>query len=235
MLNVLFRKGATCGALIGLLAAAPVHAVPSLFDWGFNIDGTTTCSFTLCDSTGPLPAEIDATGFDFGLGTGNVTMSLTGAGTHYVSMFVDHDIDAGDNTFFNENGTVNGTAAAGQSYEIDEPGFIFGDIDVNFVDGTLDNSNNVPAGLEDDVSMALAWGFTLLADEIATVTFDITEFIVSDASFFNLELFDPDSNEGVRFASALNIRPIKAVPEPATWMLMLTGLLLIGRRVRAAA
>jgi hypothetical protein len=79
--------------------------------------------------------------------------------------FLDGEIDEQRNTFFNEYGTADGTAGHGSGdrwadwWQIDEPGFLQGQVMANLLGGTLSNSNAIPATAPDDVSMAL--GFDL--------------------------------------------------------------------------
>ena len=63
-----------------------------------------------------------------------------------------------------------------------EPEFLFGDIRTNHTASALDNTNGVPAGSEDDVSMALGWDFTLNANEQAIITF-LTSLTQPTSSF----------------------------------------------------
>jgi len=186
--------------------AAPANAYIVLNDWAFNIDGAPS-EYSWGD---PFPA----TGSLDGSGLGTITVTVDGPGTHYVGLFVDHEIDEATNTYFNENGATSGTPAVGppsQSWEIDEPGYVFGDIYDNVLDGTLDNSNAVPAGSEDDVSMALAWDFVIPdlgfgGDEYADVVFTLSA-TAPDSGFY-LEHNDPDSDESVYFSSTLAIVPV---------------------------
>lgn len=166
----------------------------------------------------------DLSGLD-GEGLGTLTFGFSGAGAHNIDLFVDYEIDEPDNTFFNEYGDKTGTAAAGQSWEIDEPGYVFGDIYDNLLASALDDYNNVPSGWDDDVSMALGWDFVLDVDEIASVAFTMSR--TAPVSGLYLTHWDPDSNDGFYFSSTLDISTI-GVPAPASVLLLLTGLLGLG-------
>jgi len=83
---------------------------------------------TIYDSSNPLPSGFNTSGFDFGTGLGAITATVGGAGTYNLIAYFDHEIDETDNTFFNEYGSETGALAIGQSYEIDEPGYVYGDI-----------------------------------------------------------------------------------------------------------
>ena len=211
-------------------ASSGSAAIIELFDWAFNIDGTPYES-SMGD---PLPAGLDDSLFDWDTGLGTLTLTFTpgAAGDYYVIAFFDHQIDEATNTFFNEYGAANNPpSSAGQSWEIDEPGFLFGDIYDNLLAGTLDNTNAIPAGSEDDVSMAIGWDFSLSAKEFAVV-----DFLLSDTpppSGFHLSHTDhPESNDGtgasIYFSSYLNTQ---SIPEPGTVLLLGLGMLsLLGIR-----
>jgi hypothetical protein len=184
-----------CGPTLGAKAAV----VFDLFDWGINSDSTT---YTPSDA---LPGSINTGGFDFTTGLGTITASFGAPGAHYFSLFVDHEIDEAVNTFFNEyGGTSLGAPAAGQSWEIDEPGFVFGDIYTHFLARALDNANGVPAGAPDDVSMAQAWDFFLGADETGLITMQVG--LTPPPSGFYLTQTDPDSQASIYFSSRLTVR-----------------------------
>jgi len=85
--------------------AAPANAYIVLNDWAFNIDGAPS-EYSWGD---PFPA----TGSLDGSGLGTITVTVDGPGTHYVGLFVDHEIDEATNTYFNENGATSGTPAVG--------------------------------------------------------------------------------------------------------------------------
>ncbi len=205
-----------CSQIVGAASIA-------LFDYGFNIDGTVSermFSGDPLDPFDPIPAQVDIGGFNESTGLGAITATITGVGAHTFDVFFDHEIDEPINTYFNENGSASGAAAAGQSWEIDEPGYIFGDIFTNFLGSTLDNGNGVPSGLEDDVSMAMGWDFNLGVDETAIISLFLSE--IAPTSGFYLVHSDPDSSASIFLSSTLRII---GVPEPSLIWLLVTGLL----------
>ncbi|MBK1702976.1 PEP-CTERM sorting domain-containing protein [Halochromatium glycolicum] len=230
------------GGLLGLVAQTLSAAKINLFEYNFNIDG-------LVD---PAPTGLDDASFDYSTGLGSLTIELTTPGSRYVSFFVDHEIDEWSNGWFNETGAMSGSAEAGQSWEIDEPKFYFGDIFDNFSNGTLDdsifcgtnptdNTSYCDSSLEDDVSMALAWDFTLATDETALISFDLSD--TPAPSGFYLTQTDPDSNQGtgqsIYFSSTLDISssstPPNPVPAPAPLGLLAAGAFAWGLNRRRSA
>jgi len=193
-------------------------AVITLFDWALNIDGVITTS------ADPLPSSVNAAGFDFTTGLGNLSVTHGGVGTHTVDLFVDHEIDSAVNLWFNEVGSITSAPAAGQTWEIDEPGFVFGDIYDNLLVSSLDNSIG-EIGPE-DVSMAIGWDFSLTSLDTAVLDFSVSE--IMPVSGFFLTQGDPDSQADIYFASNLDVRTANPIPEPAT--LLLVGLGLLGLR-----
>lgn len=230
------RAWAAVALAVGLFGASVAGAVTiDLAEWAVKVDGTVY-NVTSGDT---LPGNVNAAGFDGATGLGTLQVTLGGAGSHFVALFVDHEIDESTNTFFNEFGAAVGSPAAGQSWEIDEPGYAFGDIYTNFEAGALDNTNGVPAGSEDDVSMALGWAFVLNSGESATLRFLLGT--TAPAGFY-LRQVDPDSAAAapasLYFSSDLRIGGGGGggvIPEPGTMVLLGSGLLgLAGWRRRRA-
>ena len=140
--------------------------------------------------------------------------------------FLDADIDESINTFFNESGALVSITGAGasdtaaDSWEIDEPGFVLGDIYDNILAGILDNLNAVTAGLEDDVSLALGFSIgTLLSGQSLLAKFDI-----SLNNIGGLSHTDPDSNITFYFNGSVALQYVNDIPEPGIFLLFVTGL-----------
>lgn len=142
-------------------------------------------------------------------GTGNFGWQFTnttGAPLQNVRfiVFLDADVDRAANTFFNEFGELSSLslppgapagAIAATSWEIDEPGFLFGDIAPHVLTGTLDNSNAVPAAAPNDVSLALGFQYgTLTPGAAFTGT-----FFISPTAINGLKQTDPNSNASFFF------------------------------------
>lgn len=194
-------------------------ATVDLEDWIFNVDGITHEAY-FGDA---LPTSGDLID-----GLGTLSLEVSGAGNHNIISFFDFEIDQYSNTFYNESGEAVGTPSLGQSWEIDEPKYFFGDIIDNVLIGMLDNSNAIPSGLEEDVGLALGWDFELLAGQTATIDFVFTDALPSTG--FYLNQYDSDSDFSLYFYSTLNISggavthvPVTTVDEPSALLLALAG------------
>jgi hypothetical protein len=144
-------------------------------------------------------------------------------------VFLDAEIDQMLNYFTNEFGGVSAVSGTGSSdnladsWEIDEPGYLFGDIYFNLLDGTLDNTNAVPGGLEDDVSLALGFELgDLIAGATMTGVFDISRQDIG-----GLFHTDADSSETIYFNGTVDVTATP-VPEPSIMLLLLTALPFLG-------
>ena len=208
-----------CSAALG----APYH----LFDYGYNLEGKLTLS------PASAPQSVSDSAFDYETGLGSIYISASGTGPHYIGMFVDHEIDASLNSFFNEYGEPVDSPLALQSWEIDEPGYTFGNLLANFQKSRLDNSTGVTSGNPDDVAMAMAWNLSLDAGQTALIRFDLSDEVPT-AGFY-LRHFDPDSNRSVYLSSSYRIYDgSTAVPESASTLglcLAAMGLMSLGTRL----
>src|SRR4051812_44487293 len=121
-------KIASLHPIPGILIALPAlfHLLPlrneavtvSLFEDALNVNGAIT------KPNSSVPGLLDASGFDFTTGLGRLNVQLSSPGANYVGLFLDHEIDEQINTFFNELGGTTGAPQPGQSWEIDEPGYV---------------------------------------------------------------------------------------------------------------
>jgi hypothetical protein len=150
--------------------------------------------------------------------------------------FVDIDIDPALNSSSNEYGEFVGPLGGlpviavvrrvdPTSWEIDEPGFVFGDIRANLIAATLDNANAVPASRPDDVSIA----FGFMIGELAVADTVTVSLLVQQDGIGGLRHLDPDSDTALYINGVATIPLVSAVPEPPTALLVLAGIALAGR------
>ncbi len=216
--------------------SAPAHAY-EIYDAGAFLHSPSV-------STGPLGYldgvfnDFDGSGIDITFtntlnadGIGSLSWAFsnnTAATLSDVNLFgyLDGEIDPDLNSSFNEFGRLIAVAGSGSgdsaadSWEIDEPGFVFGDIYDNLFLGALDNSNAVPEGSEDDVAMAL--GFELgdiLAGETWTMAINIS--LDNIGGLFHGDI---DGGNGFYINGSVDINRAVPVNEPGSLALLLLGL-----------
>jgi len=176
------------------------------------------------------------------LGTVGVTYTNTGTTTMNnvrLVAFADLDIDRNTNGFANEFGSMVSLAPppgapagaiAASAWEIDEPGFLFGNILANAAAGALDNFNAVPNSAPDDVSFGLQFPIgTLAAGQLFT-----TQLQLDSSNIGGLQQVDPASNRTVYlngFAAKAALAPppdthhhTPEIPSPAALPLLVAGL-----------
>ncbi|MBF7073463.1 hypothetical protein ISG33_08655 [Glaciecola sp. MH2013] len=203
------NKKKIAALLLAFWFSANANANIILNEWVLNINGSVSESANGDELPG-ISSSLNSAGL------GNITLEFTNPGDYFALAYFDFEIDEANNTFFNEYGSVFGTPSEGQSWEIDEPGYIFGDIYDNVFDGFLDNTNSVPENSNDDVSFAIGWDFTLLNDQIASLSFTLSDML--NTSGFHLLHVDDEvgssfsDTETVYFWSALSIEDTNVNP-----------------------
>jgi hypothetical protein len=193
---------------------------------------------TFCCNLGSapaLPAGWNVAGFDFTTGLGTITATVTGAGSHTVVVGLNHDfLPTTDPDFANESGAAVGTAGT-TLWEIDEPGYLYGNLFAN-VAGTLDNANDVPGGGPEDISWALGRSFNLAAGQTGTVMFQVAT--TTPGSAFYLHQWEPGIDLYFSVSDATITGGQTVIPEPGTWALfgtVLAFVLVSSRKFRPAS
>jgi hypothetical protein len=230
-----------CGALPPLCVPASAETV--LNDWCINNNGSVGAANNQPSNScnggilAPDP-NVNITGFDTTLSPaanslGSIAVSF-GTGNQYIGVYMDYDVDFATFLSFDDYGTVNGLLPAGVSFEMDDPnsGSLFGD----FASGTLTNMDhvdqttcaaNAPANC--DVAWALAQSLFV---NPALYSGGAITFKVSDTapnSGFYLRQTNADTGNSIYLSESLELVPITvgAVPEPGSWILLVTGVAFI--------
>ena len=229
--------------LLGLLLLHQANAAQlEVFEFGgfvhdssglvAQFDGLSPEFFSTLDSE-----NLGSFGWSFTNTTGSTLSSVSFFG------FLDAQIDDPLNTYFNEFGEFVSLALPpaappgaipASTWEIDEPGFLFGDIFDNLLAGALDGTNAIPVGLPDDVSLAL--GFVV--GDIAPSDALTATFVLSQTDIGGLRHVDPDSDFAVLLNGSVAIQhsapPPNPVPEPSS-LLLTTSILAVGLALRRNA
>ena len=165
-------------------SSAYIHGNGSLLT---QLDGNSVGYFSTLDTN-----NVGTFGWTYTNSTASTIANFTMFG------FLDADIDSDINTFFNEYGEfidlslppgAPGGSVAVSSWQIDEPGFVFGTILNDLAAGTLQNQNFVPSSAPDDVSLALG---SVLGDLAPGQTATLT-MLISTSNIGGLKQVDPDS------------------------------------------
>jgi hypothetical protein len=189
-----------------LIAATPAFS-DELQDWEFNVNGTDY--YPAAGDTFASVPGLSSGGFNSttGLGTFTLTFDPGVAGSYSIGAWFFDPVAV---PFYNEYGAANGSAASGESWQIDVPDYDSdsnhtGDIISNLEAGTLNNTNEIPgtsdnylsecptgvqtaSSCNDAVSMALGFNFTLTSDQEEVITLSLS---ATNPGGFTLEDIHP--------------------------------------------
>jgi hypothetical protein len=232
---------------LSLVALSSARADYALTDLSINVNGTVTNNI----GNPSTASGLDVSGLSVGptgtgLGSAIYTFNPGAAGTYFVDFFWD---EAAGVPFWNEHGIVNGSPAAGVSYQIDDS--FAGAIFSNFTSNSFDNTNDLPgtndnysktcsASCNGDVALGLGFSFTLTSTQEAILTLTGS---ASNPGGFYLEDVHPvdgsNSAEADFFLQGSELiqgsggpPPPPPSPEPAGEALLGGGVLLAGVLLR---
>jgi len=239
--------------------------VLSQTDWldpGSN-DPTMLPGMSITPSAGTFCCNDSVGGTTPGLGTATYTFNPGAAGTYQVNMYFDHDLSTAGPAY-NEYGVVDpntaGAPPAGISYAIFDADNPTGAIALYGATGGAENygnpgnTNGVPgtasnfvlgqcvANCNADVGMALGYSFTLSAGQEAVITASTSLTNPGGWALEQIHPVDPSnpSETDLYLTGALSIQAIPSAgsgtPEPSTWILFGSALLLLAgnSRIRKA-
>jgi hypothetical protein len=197
--------------LLAPLVCASAAYASSLQDWEINVNGTDY--FPSGGSTFASVPGLNSAGYNATTGQGTLTLTFNPgtAGNYFVGAYFYVPVSV---PFYNEYGAVNGSAAAGQSWQIDNPEYSetslnhgAGSIVDNLANETLSNTNLVPGSLDnylnncgangggavntacnDFVSLALGFNFSLTATQYEVLTVTLSP---NNPGGFSLEAIQP--------------------------------------------
>ncbi len=214
------------GVVLGFLGMVP-PGFADLTDYMLNINGTSYCpsgTGAVCSSNGGFAAApgvvstVDTSFGGTGLGTVTLTFNPGAPGTYNANLWVFEQLATPG---FNEFGAVNGSAATGQSWQIDVPDYDYnnasdpnfgglpagaGSIIGNTKASTLANNNYVTgntlqdltctglASCNDFTSMAMGFNFTLGASQEEVLTFTVSNTNPGGFSLEQIHPVDPFGN-----------------------------------------
>ncbi|MCW5964103.1 MAG: putative Ig domain-containing protein [Bryobacterales bacterium] len=224
-----------------LLAALPLQATTiQIVSQQAFLHDSAGLLFTLDATDSGYFENLDADGF------GELGWHFTNTGAEAIAgfsftVFLDPDLDPDDSVWFFEYAEFYGLALhpaapagalAPVAWEIDEPGFLFGDIVSNASNAlgpVLDNTNAITADFVEDVSFAFTFNVgSLLPNQTAKATVQL----LRAASGAAIGHIDTETGGDAYYHAYLTLSSNEEdpgtpgeIPEPSTWLLMSGGLL----------
>lgn len=252
MKNTLWMALAVVGLAAGIARPVSAGTVATLQDWCFNVNGDIA---DLCNggATPALGGTVNGVGTSGGMdlsvgtepnGLGSASF-VVGAGTSYISAYMDYDLNYDAEGSYSDFATVNGALPTGYSYEIDDPNSsnlycgqsCFGD----FGASNLNNENNVGTfALTPNTCCDVAWALGVSVS-VANGFEDTVTFNVSDTApgsgFYLTQTNGVDPTQNIYLSATVSsqqVGPTSGTPEPSTFLLLGAGLVgLVGWRVRS--
>jgi len=235
-------------ALAGIGAQRAVADTPSLQDFTVATDGGVNFY-----DPGSGALGLDPSGYNTSTGLGTITFTDTTLGADSFAIWWDEQVGT---DYYNEYGSTSAPQPTdpNESWEIGDANTstIYGDasydalLDANLLPGTTSNLSTTCSGpsCNGDASTALGYDYTLTSDEEEVITLTVSQ--TAPGSGFYLQQTNPaeDCNAqgagctvgNVYFSLSANEQAIGSgpspTPEPSTWLLMLSGLVILAWRMR---